>query len=219
MTDPSSTSAFERRHDPTRVLSSSDGVCAIIITLLVLEIHVPELSSREKLSTALRDIQPSFVAFIISFVVVAIAWVGHRDLFALIRRTDRALVWLDVRHRFPLSLLPFGASLTSHHQQDTVALRIYGLILVAIALTRIAIWVYATGHPHLLFAAIDRRSRLAGIGAAAIPGTAYAIAFQIAGAVPTASLLIYALVPVAYFVGITVVRASAPSGAAERDFT
>src|SRR5215207_5476118 len=85
---------YERGHDPTRVLALSDGVFAIVITLLVLEIHVPDLASGQSLRAALREIRPSFVAFLISVVVTAIAWAGHRDLFSLVRRTDRALVWL-----------------------------------------------------------------------------------------------------------------------------
>jgi uncharacterized membrane protein len=81
--------SYERAHDPTRVLALSDGVFAIIITLLVLEIHVPDLARGQSLRDALREIRPSLTAFLISFVVVAIAWAGHRDIFALIRRTDR----------------------------------------------------------------------------------------------------------------------------------
>jgi uncharacterized membrane protein len=71
---------YEREHDPSRVLSLSDGVIAIIITLLVLEIHVPELESGETLGEALQQVRPSFFAFFLSFVVVAISWAGHRDL-------------------------------------------------------------------------------------------------------------------------------------------
>ena len=59
---------LDRTHDPARVLALSDGVFAIIITLLVLEIHVPELSGGQDLREALREVRPSFVAFLISFV-------------------------------------------------------------------------------------------------------------------------------------------------------
>ena len=78
-------------------------------------------------------------------------WVGHRDLFGLIRRTDRGLVWLNILYLLPLCLLPFGASLLGRHDQEPVALRIYGLVLVAIAVMRGATWVYATSRSHLLW--------------------------------------------------------------------
>lgn len=128
---------FARRHDPTRVMALSDGVFAIVITLLVLEVHVPDLSGGRRLADALEEIRPSFVAFLISFLVIAIAWTGHRDLFSFIRLTDRNLVWLNLLYMLPLSLLPFGAALIARHPEEAVALRIYGLLLVAIALTRL----------------------------------------------------------------------------------
>ena len=71
-------------------------------------------------------------------------WVGHRDLFALIRRTGRGLVWLNILFLLPLCLLPFGAGLLGRYDQEPVALRIYGLLLVVIAVMRVVIWLYAT---------------------------------------------------------------------------
>jgi uncharacterized membrane protein len=210
---------YERTHDPSRVLAFSDGVCAIIITLLVIEIHPPTLGNGETLQDAIGELRPSLIAFAISFVVVAIAWVGHRDLFALIRRTDRGLVWLNVLYLFPLCLVPFGASLIASYQDDPVALRLYGFLLVAVAVTRLCIWVYATGRPLLLVVPIDPRSRRLGIAVALGPGATYALAVMIAPSSPTASLLIYGAVPVVYFIAITIARSSAPPGAAERDFT
>ena len=117
----------ERRRDPSRVLALTDGVFAIIITLLVLDIHVPELSTHEKLGTAISDVRPSFVSFVIAFIVAAMQWVGHRDLFALIRYTDRGIVWLNLLALFTVCLLPFGSALLSHYYEDPLALRMFGL--------------------------------------------------------------------------------------------
>ena len=100
---------FERSHDPARLMALTDGVFAIVITLLVLEIHVPELSRGQRLAEALREVRPSFIAFD-HFLVTAISWTAHRDLFAHIRLTDRNLVWLNLLYMLPLSLLPFGAA-------------------------------------------------------------------------------------------------------------
>jgi uncharacterized membrane protein len=129
----------ERLHDPARVLALSDGVFAIIITLLVLEVHVPELTQGQSLNQALAEIQPSFTAFVISFILAGMYWVGHRDLFALIRRTDRGLVWLNILYLLPLCLLPFGAGMLGRYDTEPVALRTYGLLLVLIAVMRVVI--------------------------------------------------------------------------------
>jgi uncharacterized membrane protein len=210
---------YERGHDPTRVLTLSDGVFAIVITLLVLEIHVPDLAQGQTLRDALREVRPSFIAFLISFVVVAIAWAGHRDLFALIRRTSRALVWLNILYLLPLSILPFGASLLARYDEESVALEMYGILLVTIEVTRLALWWSATGRPHLLVVPVSTRFRWAGVVIAAVPAVAYALAFILAADAPTASLVIYGTVPILYFIAITLARTTAPQGSAEQDLT
>jgi uncharacterized membrane protein len=219
MVDERERDRFERLHDPSRVLALSDGVVAIIITLLVLEIHVPELSSGRSLRGALGEIRPSFVAFLISFVVVAIAWAGHRDLFAHVRRTDSPLVWLNILYLLPLCILPFGASLLARFDTEPVALRLYGLLLLAIAATRIWMFWYATGRPHLLYESIDQRSRRSGLLLTVVPALIYSVAIAVAGTAPTVSLAIYATVPVVYLVAVWRVRHAAPPGSAQRDLS
>jgi uncharacterized membrane protein len=196
----------ERLHDPARVVALSDGVFAIIMTLLVLEIHVPELTQGQSLNQALREVRPSLIAFVISFILAGMYWVGHRDLFALLRRTDRGLVWLNVLYLLPLCLLPFGAGLLGRYDREPVALRIYGLLLVAIAVMRVVMWLYATNRRHLLWQRLDARQRRAGLALNVVPGLVYLLAFLVARSAPGVSLLIYAGMPVLYFLSITVLR-------------
>lgn len=209
----------ERGNDPARLLALSDGVFAIAITLLVLEIHVPDLTQGQSLLAALREIRPSFIGFLISFVVIAIAWAGHRDLFSMIRLTDRTLIWLNMLYLLPLCLLPFGASLISRYDRDSVAISVYGMLLVAGAVTRLAIWWYATGQKHLLYEPVDQRARWAGAAVVLLPAIINLVAILIAGQMPLVSLAIYAAVPLLYFLSITAVRTTAPPGSAEQDFT
>ena len=197
---------FEREHDPSRVLAITDGVFAIITTLLVLDVHVPELSQGQSLNEALLEVRSSLTAFAISFVLAGMYWVGHRDLFALIRRTDRGLVWLNILYLLPLCLLPFGTKLLGRYDQEPRALRIYGLVLVGIALMRVVIWLYATNRQHLLWQRLDDRQRRAGLALAVAPGLAYLLAILVAGVAPVASLAIYAGLPLLYFLSITVLR-------------
>jgi uncharacterized membrane protein len=213
------TQLLERLHDPARVLALSDGVFAIIITLLVLEVHVPELTQGHTLNEALAELRPSLVAFVISFVLAGMYWVGHRDLFALIRRTDRGLVWLNILYLLPLCLLPFGAGLLGRYDTEPVALRIYGLLLVVIAVMRVVIWLYATNRPHLLWQRPDAHQRRAGLVLNLYPGLIYLLAFLVARTAPGISLLIYATMPVLYFVGITVLRSGRRRNQEYADFT
>ena len=209
----------ERRRDPARVLALSDGVVAIIITLLVLDIHVPELGRGQSLLDALGEIRPTLTAFVISFILAGMYWISHRDLFSLVRRTDRGLVWLNLLFLLPLCLLPFAASLLGRYDLEPVALRVYGLDLVAIALARTVIWLYATGRPHLLWQPLDDRQRTVGLLLTAGPGLFYLVAILVAGIAPIAGLAVFAGLPVLYFLSITILRGPRRGRAEYSDFT
>jgi uncharacterized membrane protein len=101
--------------------------------------------------------RPSLVAFGISFIVGGMYWVGHRDVFVLFRRADRGLVLLNLLYLLPLCLLPFGASLLGRYDLDVVALRMYGLVLVAIGVMRTVVWSNVAGRAHLLWRPIGDR--------------------------------------------------------------
>ena len=210
---------YDRQHDPARVMALSDGVFAIIITLLVLEIHVPELTGGQSLREALREVRPSFTAFLIAFFVTAIAWAGHRDLFAHIRRTDRTLVWLNILYLLPLSLLPFGAALISRYDREAVALSLFGIQVLLISVTRLIVWLYATNRPHLLYEPISPRTKRVGVLIVAVPAALYLLAIGIADSAPGASMAIYAGVPILYFIALVIDRSTAPPGTEEDEFT
>jgi TMEM175 potassium channel family protein len=195
---------YERSLNRSRVLTLSDGVFAIAMTLLVLELRVPERTVVGPVDV-LREIRPSFIAFLISFFVIASAWANHRDLFEVIRLTDRNLVWLNLVYLLPLAMIPFGAALLSRYGADRVSLTIYGGLLLVIALMRLVIWMYATSRPHLLFEPVGRELRRAGVLLVVVPIAFYIVAIVLAQAGHVAedvSLVIYALVPVLYFVTI-----------------
>ena len=141
-----------------------------------------------------------------TFILTGMYWVGHRDLFALIRRTDRGLVWLNILFLLPLCPTPFGAGMLGGYEQEPVALRIYGLVLMAIGIMRLVIWLYATNRPAaLLWQQLDARQRRAGLALGVFPVLAYLLAFLVARSAPGLSLLIGAM-PVLYFLSITVLR-------------
>ena len=211
---------LERRRDPGRVMALTDGIFAIIMTLLVLDIHVPQLSANESLSSAfLKDVWPNVVVFVISFVLTGLYWVAHRDMFNLVRGVDRGLVWLNILFMLPVALVPAAAALLGAYSHDQLALRIYGLLFVLIALMRLALWYYIGTRRHLLIEHVDRRTLLTGAFTSIALILAYLIAILVAGFAPYLSLGIYAGVPVLYFIGITLLRRLAPKGSPERDFT
>jgi len=128
-------------------------------------------------------------------------------------------VWLNFLFLLPLSILPFGAAMLATYERDPIALRIYGLILIAIIVTRLATWLYATRRSHILATPVDARARRGGIFLVALPGVAYLVGLAVADAAPTLAIWIYALIPVVYFVMIWVLRSSAPKSSVTEGFT
>jgi uncharacterized membrane protein SpoIIM required for sporulation len=103
--------------------------------------------------------------------------------------------------------------------KEPVALRIYGLVLVSIAVMRVAIWLYATNRPHLLWRTLDQHQRRAGLALTVFPGLVYLLAMLVAVAAPGVSLAIYAGLPVLYFLSITVLRGTRTRNLEYTDFT
>ena len=193
-------SAREQRNaDPGRLLAFTDGVFAIIITILVLELTVPELGSGQSLREALSEIRPTFVAFVVSFLLVGMYWSWHRSAFAQVRFVDRNTVWLNLLYLLPVAMIPFVASVLGEYSSNSTALHLYGVVLIAATLFRVALNSYLRRHPGLLWQApSDQARRLAAIEAAA-PLVVYGVAVVVADWLPGLSLLLYFLMPLIYF--------------------
>ncbi|CAN5628504.1 hypothetical protein BH10CHL1_BH10CHL1_02610 [soil metagenome] len=112
-----------------RIEAFSDGVLAIIITLLVLNLKVPtlkDLSTRAVLQ-ALVPLLPHFISFAFSFFSVAIFWVNHHHFFATIKRTDWRLLWYNNVLLFWLAVVPFTTSFIGEHPTTPAVVAIYAL--------------------------------------------------------------------------------------------
>jgi uncharacterized membrane protein len=210
------TARSSRRGDPDRVRAFTDGVFAIIITILVLEISVPANLGEQGLRQALEEIGPTLWAWVISFLIVGMYWVWHRDLFAQIRSVNRDVVWLNLVFLLPTSLIPFAAALLGEYSEEAIALRVYGGILMLASFARVALFWYVSRRPSLLFDTPTVRGRRLGLALAAAPVLIYALAMGVAGVAPTLSILLYLGLPLMYFVLITLLRKH-PETSAEAD--
>ena len=114
----------------TRLEAFSDGVIAIIITIMVLELHVPH----DAAPAALAALLPVLLSYVLSFVTVAIYWVNHHHLIHLVRRVTSRLLWANIHFLFWLSLLPFATGYLGAHAGQAMAVALYGAIAVGCAL-------------------------------------------------------------------------------------
>ena len=191
---------------PSRIEALSDGVFAIILTLLVLEIAVPKNLSSQSLHEVLSELRPTAVAWVISFLITGMYWVSHRDLFARVRVVNRDLVWLNLLFLLPASLIPFAASVLGEYPDEPIALHIYGVILIAVTLMRVAMYFYVGRRPYLFHEEQIPGRFGVGVAISAAPLVFYAAAMAVADTSTTAGIWIFLSVPIVYFLGVTLLR-------------
>ncbi len=133
-----------------RILALSDGVFAIAITLLILEIAVPDTTSDADLPKALLELWPRYLAYVLSFVVIARFWVAHHLAFRLIARYDIVLVWLNLLLLMFVAFLPFPTAVLGEHNGSPAAAVLYAATVVLAGTASTAYWWYASGRGELL---------------------------------------------------------------------
>jgi TMEM175 potassium channel family protein len=185
-----------------RLEAFSDGVFAIVVTLLIIEVHLPELdtSGNEAMWAALVSIAPKLISFTVSFATIAIYWVNHHHFFSRVTHSDWKLLWANNFLLFWLTVVPFTTAVVGDHPGEPVAVFVYGLNLglAAAAFSLMGWYVFFKGD--LVSPAVtmdERRSefRRAAFGAVVYFGAAFVglVAAPIA-------LIAYAIMPLVYVV-------------------
>ena len=176
-----------------RLLAMTDGVIAIIITIMVLELKAPHDASFE----ALRESWPVFLAYVLSFVYVAIYWNNHHHFFQLVTRVNGAVMWANFNLLFWLSLVPFATAWMGEHEFAAVPTAVYGvsLFLPAIAWRIMqSVIIRAQGPDSPLRAAIGRDFK------GTISPVLYFCGIALSFVAPWAALLCYSAVAAAWLV-------------------
>jgi TMEM175 potassium channel family protein len=133
-----------------RILTLSDGVFAIAITLLIITIAVPAKTSDAALPKALLALWPHYLAYVLSFLVIARFWVIHRMAFQLIVRYDAALIWLNLLLLMLIAFLPFPTAVVGEHNGTPAAAVLYAASVMLVSAASAAYWWYASGRGRLL---------------------------------------------------------------------
>jgi uncharacterized membrane protein len=129
-----------------RILTFSDGVFAIAILLLLLDIKLPAGISTADLGAVLRSLWPNYLAFFISFVVIGLYWTAHVRLFREIIRYDWALVWLNLLYLLFIVIIPFSTSVFSTHFEK-LSVIIYAATIACAGFSNTIVRIYsAKGH-------------------------------------------------------------------------
>ena len=109
-----------------RLEAFSDGVLAIIITIMVLELEAPEEITVDSLISRL----PIFISYVLSFIYVGIYWNNHHHLFQIAEKVNGNVLWVNLHLLFWLSLIPFSTSWLGENHLETAPLALYGFVLL-----------------------------------------------------------------------------------------
>lgn len=115
--------------DSDRLKAFTDGVLAVVITIMVLELRPPEGASPHDL----LELGPVFLSYLLSFIYVAIYWNNHHHFFMLIPKVDGAILWSNLALLFCLSLIPFSTAWFGEHALEPWPTALYGAVLLACA--------------------------------------------------------------------------------------
>ncbi len=132
-----------------RIAFWSDAVIAIAITLLAIEIRLPELHDQDQLLPALLGLWPRFIGFFVSFFAIGSYWWVHHRVFRVMKRYDDTMIWLNIIFLMFIILVPFASSVISEHGNTVLGTIFYALMMMATGIAEVVLWLYVS-HKHRL---------------------------------------------------------------------
>ncbi len=142
----------------SRIETLTDGVFAIVMTLLVLEIAVPQLSHSEaaiELPKQLLKLWPVILSYGTSFIILGFFWIAHDYQFHYIKRANRTLLWITIFYLMFIAFVPFSTSLIGEYGDQQISVIIYGINISIVGFWEYVRWWYATKDHHLVDSDLD----------------------------------------------------------------
>jgi uncharacterized membrane protein len=195
-----------------RIEALVDGIFAVAMTLLVIDLRLPEhthITTTGQLADALTELVPNLISWLISFVVLAIFWMANHRLYSHVRHVDNGLLWSTMLMLGGASLLPFASAVNSTAASELAQL-VYSSVMIVIALGALLVSHRLYRHPELCAHPMDRATwrgatvRTGGLIVIAV--LAVPLAGWLPGYANFAYLLIFALRPLANALGRTGVQ-------------
>jgi len=176
--------------EKSRLEAFSDGVFAIVITLLILDIRFPEVEYSQ-FWTTLVSVLPRILAYVMSFIIIGLYWVTHHNSMHAMKRTDRGFLWLNILLLLCVSFIPFPTSLLGRYPFQTGPIIIYGATLITCNIVGYIMLVYVHYHPHLAVREFNQQYLRSHTPNYIIVNGAYLCAIFLAHPFPVLSYLIY----------------------------
>lgn len=185
-----------------RIEAFSDGVIAIIVTILILEIHVPSVLtlSNQGAWLAIIPILPKLLGFLVSFVTVAIFWVNHHHFFHSVKQSDAALLWHNNHLLFWLAVVPFVTDFIGDYSEIPLVVALYGFVLFMGAFAFLLMTRHVYFQSALLPEEFSLSARKAQYRRSWIGVILYGLSVVLAFIHPYISFAVFFIVPLYYFI-------------------
>lgn len=183
----------------SRIEAFSDGVIAIIITVMVFDLKLQEIPTDKTVWSELLKLTPKFISYSISFIMLAIMWVNHHQLFHQIKHTDRNLLWYSIHLLFWMSIIPFCTNFIGANPLLWQTSSFYSIIFFMSALSFTMLRNYVL-KKHLLHDSISKEAHIKVRNKNRISLSIYLLAASTSIVSVYLSFVLFLVVPAMYFV-------------------
>jgi len=184
-----------------RIEALVDGIFAVAMTLLVIDLRLPEhlhVGTEADLLAALEHLLPNFYSWLVSFLVLALFWVANHRLYSFVRHVDGPLVWFTILLLGGASLLPFASAVNAQYISQLAQL-VYAVVMVLMGMGSLLVATHVYRHPELCTHPMDRDSYrvtcIRTIGLIVVAALTVPLAGVLPGSANMAFLLMFALRP------------------------
>jgi uncharacterized membrane protein len=141
-----------------RIETLTDGIFAIVMTILVLEFtipHIPQPQVYTELPKHLLELWPVFLSYVTSFIILGFFWMGHNKQFHYIKRVNGTLLWISIFYLMFIALIPFSTTIIGEYGDQQISVLIYGVNLTIASSLNYILWRYATINHRLVESDLD----------------------------------------------------------------
>jgi uncharacterized membrane protein len=159
---PQESAWIDRGEDLSRVLALSDGIFAFALTLLAVDLDVPQIASNlvaEELPGEILGLLPKFMIFALAFYLVMVKWMAHRRIFKHVVRYDSTLIWFNNLFLLFIAFMPVPTSVLGRYPQEPSALIFFGIVQIVTSFAQWGLWSYVTRGHRFVDASVDETVR------------------------------------------------------------
>jgi uncharacterized membrane protein len=189
-----------------RLESFSDAVFAIICTLLVVSLQVPDLHRErgETLIGHLVGMAPGFLSYVLSFALVTLYWIAHHEVLTIVRNVSAGLIWMNNFFLMWLALLPFPTEVMGRYPHEEMAVLFFGLITLLAAVSFVGVRLMLLYKPNLRDPQFDTRFLKSSIRNSTIGIALYVVALLISYLSDEVTMTMYGLIPFLFLIPVRV---------------